>query len=240
MTTPSLTLVGYSRLPFASTAHVSPHCLKAERALRYGGVPFRVRSVDSPEEIHALNPLGQLPVLLVDGNPLPDSSRILEYADASCSDALTPADPRVAAEAWLWEELGDTVLTGFVMAARWVDDENFARVREVFFGRIPEPMQSEVANDVRARLVRDVQGRDIARSGLAAAWRRLHALLDRLDARAPVEGFWLGDAPSVADFGLFAPLQNLRVAELTPEQAAWVEARPTLRAWLDRVDELGR
>ena len=43
----------------------------------------------------------------------------------------------------------------------------------------------------------------------------------------------------MADIGLFAQLHSLRSA-LTPWQREQVEARPALRAWLDRVDAATR
>jgi glutathione S-transferase len=48
-------------------------------------------------------------------------------------------------------------------------------------------------------------------------------------------GFWLGPRLSVADVALFAQLHSLRTS-LTPWQRDSVEARESLRQWLDRVD----
>ena len=85
-----------------------------------------------------------------------------------------------------------------------------------------------------------------ATSGLSAASRAAAALVVYSAARfgmgsrsAAREGYWLGSEITVADIGLFAQLHSLRSA-LTPWQREQVEARPALRAWLDRVDAATR
>ena len=77
--------------------------------------------------------------------------------------------------------------------------------------------------------------RDIWRAGPDACWRRFETTLDALERRAPVTGYWLGEQLGVGDLGLFAHLHSLRTP-LTTWQQARVEARPTLRAYLDRID----
>ena len=55
----------------------SPFCLKAHRALRAAGLSYTRRHGRMPGEFVKENPLGQVPVLLVDGEPVADSTRIL-------------------------------------------------------------------------------------------------------------------------------------------------------------------
>jgi hypothetical protein len=63
---------------------------------------------------------------------------------------------------------------------------------------------------LRAGVLEVLLARDVWRAGSERCWRRFGELLDQLEARAPVSGFWLGGAPSVADLGLFAQLDSLR------------------------------
>lgn len=77
--------------------------------------------------------------------------------------------------------------------------------------------------------------RDVLRAGEHALWTEYRSVLDRLEARAPRTGFWLGETVGVADVALFAQLRSLKSA-LTPWQAREIELRPALVDWIDRVD----
>ena len=103
----------------------SPFCLKVHRALRAAGLSYERRHEANPGAFRALNPTGQVPVLLVDGEPVFDSTRILARIETLAIVPLSrSSDVAARAEAWLWEELADTSLNGFLVAARWADDRN--------------------------------------------------------------------------------------------------------------------
>lgn len=214
----------------------SPFCLKVHRALRAAGLSYERRHEGNPGAYRALNPTGQVPVLLVDGEPVFDSTKILARIETLAVVPLSrSSDVAARAEAWLWEELADTSLNGFLVAARWADDRNWDGVRAAYFKGAPWFVRALVAPRLRARVVAALVARDVWRGGARACWERLDATLDHLEMRAPASGFWLGGALSVADFALFAQLHSLRTP-LTPPQAQAVAARRRLSAYLDRVD----
>lgn len=231
MSTPTLVLCELDDPGIAGLESWSPFCLKAHRALRAAGLPYTRRHGSRPAAHRRHNPTGQVPVLLADGAPAADSTEILRRILEWRPDAFGAGD-----EAWLWEELGDTALNGFLVAARWADERNWAATRQAYFGRAPALVRALVAPRLRARVVGTLVARDVWRAGPDACWRRFAALLDRLDGRAPDVGFWCGRRLSVADLGLFAQLHSLRTP-LTPWQAAEVARRKRLSAWLDRVQE---
>lgn len=213
----------------------SPFCLKVHRALRLAGVAYTRRYAEMPSSHKALNPVAQVPVLLVDGRAVSDSTTILREIDAlSGGSLLRGLDARATAEAWLWEELGDTSLNGFLVAARWADDRNWAAVKSLYFKGMPAPLRAVIPAVLRRNVLASLKARDVWRAGPEACWTRFETLLDQLEARAPEEGFWMGDRASVADLGLFAQLHGLRT-ELTPWQRDCVARRVRLSAWLDRV-----
>jgi len=213
----------------------SPFCLKVHRALKASGLPYERRHGHSPGAFAKENPLGQVPVLLVDGEPVADSTRILRRIERIAGPFGGDLDPRTRAEASLWEELADTALNGFLVAARWADDRNWPHVRAAYFGGAPWFVRALIAPRLRSRVVRALVARDVWRAGGDVCWERFLTTLADLDARAPRTGFWLGDSLTVADFALFGQLQSLRTP-LTPWQSHAVAQRSALRAWLDRVD----
>jgi glutathione S-transferase len=213
----------------------SPFCLKVHRALRLAGLAYERRHADRPDVFRDLNPAGQVPVLLVDGEPVCDSTPICARIDALTGALSRGLDARARAEALLWEELADTALNGFLVAARWADDRNWPAVRAAYFGAAPWPVRAAITPRIRARVVGGLVARDVWRAGPEACWARFDRLLDQLEARAPEEGFWMGPSASIADVALFGQLHSLRTP-LTRPQAEALAARTRLSAYLDRVD----
>ena len=236
MSTPRLVLC---ELPDANLPRHESHsseCLKAHRALQLCGFPYERLHGDRPDAFKHLNPAGQVPVLLIEGKPLSDSTSIVSRIDALADGALTAGlTNRERAEAYLWEEMADTVLTGFVEAARWLDEDNWPKTRAAFFGDRPFFTRVVLSFLVRRRVRKALHARDFIRPDLDACWRRFEETLDRLELRAPVRGFWLGDRPSRADVAIFAPLWALRT-DLTVRQARSLASRKNLTRWLFRVD----
>jgi glutathione S-transferase len=213
----------------------SPFVLEVDRALRLAKLPYERHYVDMLK-LKQLNKLGQLPVLVIDGENVADSTRILHRIEALAPGSMTAGlDARGQAEAWLWEEFADTSLYPYVLATRWADDRGWPVPRDAFFGALPAPIRLFVAPMVRRSTMKSLVGRDFLRGGLEGCYERLDRVLDALDERAPVDGFWLGDRPSAGDLGLFSQLHSLRFPK-TPFQAERVATRARLTAYLDRVD----
>jgi len=225
----------------ASTGHArwssfSPYVMIVERALRLAKLPFKHEQIDMMK-LKKLNPVGQLPVLVVGEEVVPDSTNILrrineQLAPGSLTRGL---DARAVAEAWLWEEFADTALYPYVLATRWADDRGWEIPRKAFFGGLPPVLRDVIAAFMRRKTMNMLVGRDFTRAGLPACDARMFRVLDHLEARAPATGFWMGEQATVADVGLFAHLHALRLPE-TDFRAADVAKRQRLSAWLDRVD----
>jgi glutathione S-transferase len=227
---PPLTLLELTDPGLPGIESYSPFCIKVHRALRYAGLPYTRRTANNPANHRAYNPTGQVPVLLVGDEAVADSTPILARIAK-----LAPGRIDMSAEALLWEELGDTAVNGFLVASRWADDRNWPTTRATFFGFMPAPIRALVTPKIRREQLRKLVARDIWRAGPEQCWRRFEALLDQLDARAPQQGYWLGNTLSAGDLSLFAQLHSLRTP-LTPWQAGQLAKRTRLSAWLDRVD----
>ena len=231
--TPSLTLCEIADASAFGVESFSPYCLKAHRALKLAGLPYVRRHGARPDAHRALNFTGQVPVLLVGERAIPDSTDILRWL---VEGGYLEAPP----EAWLWEELGDTSLSGFLVAARWLDEDNWPRTKMAYFGGMPGPVRAIVPALIRRGVRRSLMAREHWRRGPEHCWGRLEGLLDALDARAPDPGTgWLGGGWTVADLGLFAQLRSLDTA-LTPRQGEMVRARPRLSGWMTAFDTATR
>lgn len=213
----------------------SPFVLQVHRALTFAKLPFTKCMADM-RKLKELNPVGQLPVLLLGEEKLADSTLIMHRIEQMVPAVFSRGlDARGIAEAWLWEEFSDTALYPHVLMTRWLDERGWKVVREAFFGGLPAPLRAVVAPMIRRDVLAKLKHRDFTRADLDVRASRLQRILDALEARAPSAGFWVGDQVSAADLGLFAHLHSLRLP-LTPWQAEEVAKRTRLSAYLDRVD----
>jgi glutathione S-transferase len=238
-TVPELVLHDFpANSPHAGWETFSPFVMQVHRALALAGLPFRRVQVDMMK-LGKLNPRGQLPVLTIGTENVADSTRILHRIEALAPGSMTGGlDSRGVAEVWLWEEFADTALYPYVLATRWADDAGWPIPKKHFFGGLPPVVRTVVANAVRKKTLRSLVGRDFLRGSLDSLYERMQGVLDSLDARAPMEGFWLGPRATAADVGLFAHLHSLRMPGAPGEES--VVKRPRLTAWLDRVDGVTR
>lgn len=214
---------------------LSPFCLKAHRALKFHGLPYERRFAMRPVEHKKYNPTGQVPVLLIDGTPVPDSTNILKALETLSEKTLLPVDSKLRAAAWLWEDYADRVLGYYVFAARWFDDRNWPMLAEEQFRALPRLLRGWLPGLIRRRILKGMSNMEFIRAGQAGCWRMFQEHIDLLEDKAPEHGFWIGEQITVADISLFGSLHCLR-SDLSPWQRDEVNRRPKLRAWLDRVD----
>ena len=213
----------------------SPFCLKVHRALKAARLQYTSIRASRPDEFKKLNPAAQVPVLLIDGEPVSDSTRILQRIDAIAPGKISPDDPALKAEAAIWEEVADTSLNGFLVAARWLDDRNWPIVKQAYFSALPGIVRALIPPRIRANVRKSLYARDITRHGLDATWRRFEELLDLFDARAPESTFWVGHQLSFADLAIYAQLAGMQTP-LTVWQSAKIAERTRLASYLARVD----
>lgn len=232
---PRLVLCELAETGLDATPSYSPFCTKAIAALRRAKLSYTSRRAAQPAAFKALNPQGQVPVLLIDEQPVADSTTIIERIEA-LSDApmSAPLNATEQAEALLWEDYADTALSGFLVAARWADDDNWPRTEAVYFADLSPAVRDEVAPRARQGVICELIARDVWRAGADACWMRFEHTLEQLDTRAPVSGFWVSETVSVADIALYAMLAGLQTP-LTPAQGRCVAARRALAAYLKRV-----
>jgi len=185
--------------------------LKVHRALKLLGVRYVTQRLSGASEPH----------LEVGGEVVRGATRILETLNRKSDRGLVPRCSDQRGEAWLWAELGETSLVQFLEAARWADPDNWRRAR---------PSLWSIINRRRV-----VAGLTVWREGRQACWMRFQRLLNRLEARTPANGFWLGPDVTVADLAIFAPLRLMQT-NATPWQAARLAERSHLAAYLRRVD----
>lgn len=223
-----ITLYGPSQAPYTE---------KVRRALQYKGYAFNFVEPAKPEDYERFNPkTGQLPVLDLDGELVPDSTDILYRLDQERPDPpLLSRDPTVAEQQRQLEEWADESLLYYYLKYRRIrGQENPLPLARGANGEDGDPpaQSSGTFRRLRAWL----------RAG--GTWERPHTpvvreLADRLDDLVNFLGsrpFFYADALSMADLAVYAMLVVMR-NDAIPGAKQLVAQRPPLVAFMLRVEE---
>jgi glutathione S-transferase/GST-like protein len=207
-------------------------------ALNEKGIAFTSRYVDVLEfEQHAprflaLNPRGEVPVLVHDGDVLTETTLILEYLDAAFPGvALVPELPAERYRMRVWTKLANdsfvpalTMLGWHLRMARRLRDQDRSSIL-AGFARLPLDRQAVWRTALDDAYTEDQLTR--ARQFLEVAARRIEETL--------TAGEWLAGASySLADIAIFPLVHALQ--SLLPELAA-LESRPRSAQWLRRMQQ---
>jgi glutathione S-transferase len=218
---------------------VSPFTLKAHKALKAAGVDYLTRRSTQSSDYKHLNPKGQIPILILDGQVICGSREIVRLCAKWAPDVFeTEMSPDVAAENHVWEEYTENTLKGFVASARWLDEACWERAKAAYFVDMPFVLRPIIIPRVRAAIIRLLKSMDVGRGGPEEEWQRYLSTLDALEQRAPRTGWWLGtEKLTPCDISVYAFLQCLRTS-ITPDYHQAIIDRPKLNAYLDRVEAL--
>ncbi len=220
---------------------VSYYTGKLETYLRYKGIAYEMASpYADAREIRAHTGAIQVPMVLRDdGRWMSDSTPIILALEQEFPEpAVLPQDPVVRFVAMLIEDYADEWLWRAAMHYRWSYEHDRALLSRV--------LVDEVAGHVRAP--RFLKRRHIARrqhrgfvvnDGVTAAtqphveagYRAALAGMTQMLAERP---YLLGQAPSIADFGLMGPMLRHFGQDPTPAEIMRNEA-PAVWEWLARM-----
>jgi len=182
----------------------------------------------------AINPEGQVPVLVHDGAVITHSTVINEYLEDAFPDApsLRPADALGKARMRYWNKFIDEHVLNYVsmhgwhrmvgVIARSIESGDF----EKLVSRIPLYEQREKWRTARS---------GFSESELANATRKIQVSLDKVEEQLAQTPWLAGDTYSLADVNYFTSCA-VSVVRMFPDMA--VEKRaPRLVEWTERVRE---
>lgn len=205
----TLKLIGAGMSPFARKARLA----FAEKGLAYEHDPLAPFGLSA--EYKRKHPLGKIPLLEVDGRPLPDSSAICAYLEKiQPTPALYPSDPFDYARAIWFEEFADSGLS--------------SGSGPFFQQRVLSPLFFKKPGD--EALVQK------------AATETLPPLFDYLEQELGGNDYLVGNRFTIADLAVGSILVNYRHgkgevdAKRWPKLAAYVErvhARPSFKGLIE-------
>ncbi|MCG8434211.1 MAG: glutathione S-transferase family protein [Gammaproteobacteria bacterium] len=103
---PKLKLISHKLCPYVQRARV----VLAEKAISHE-IEF-IDLANKPDWFLKISPLGKVPVLLVDDEPIFESTVIMEYLDEITPGSLHPENALARAKNRAWIEFGNSILNG--------------------------------------------------------------------------------------------------------------------------------
>lgn len=229
-------------------AQSSYYTARVRACLRKKQIPYIERLPSVPEYRARIRPAAgthRIPVIETpDGAVIQDSTLIIDHLDSAFPDPpALPPGPRQRLAAELMAVLAVDGLLRPAMHYRW----NFPAENEGFvlaeFGRAMRPGGSreeiiQAGRMVADRMASKLPGLGVTPEtipGVEAGYARLLAALDAHFFRSP---YFLGDAPSLADYALIGPLYAHLGRDPAPLRLMQ-ETAPALFRWVEQMNAPG-
>jgi glutathione S-transferase len=211
--------------------------VKVRLALAEKGVAWEGRYIDIivgeqfTPEFAVLNPKCEVPVLVVDGRPIRESTIINEYIEHAYPDPpLMPADPVDRANMRLWCKVPDDGLH-FACADLTFAAHHRHRILTMSEADRAAFLASTVDPRLRERKTAAVM-EGFATPFLRDAVQLNEAVFDKMEAQL-AETRWLAGADySLADIALTPYVNRVVMLGFGDD---WSETRPNLAAWVERI-----
>lgn len=214
---------------------VGPFALKLLAWLNLAGIAYSQHHVDDSRK----GPKGKSPWAEVDGEPLADSSVIIETLAARHGfDIDAWLDPSDRADARMWSL---TFEEHFHQVLEWelfgVPAGN-AYIETTIRRDVPAVMVPIVSSMLRRHFLRQLWARGVSRHGpdgvTAAGIADLDAMVARLVANGP---FLFGDRPCSADLSVFGMVAPMALWPMPTPVADYAKSQPVIGAYVERMRE---
>jgi len=215
---------------------ISPFCDKVRRILHWKRLDYRIQEVPLARAlaVRKINPIGKLPCLEHDGTFVADSTDIAYYLEEKFPEPpLLPKDPVLRALCHVLDDWADESLYFYEMRLRFTLPHNARRW-------IPELVHADpgILKVLAPRIIPGMMRRLTRKQGVGrkSVQQVLEDVERQVDALAGLlaDRHWLvADALSVGDLSVYAQIHCIRGTE---EGARIIEGRPTVVAWMERVE----
>jgi glutathione S-transferase len=213
----------------------APYTEKVRRALVYKGLDFELREPQSAEDYKRWSPkTGQLPVLDLHGEHVPDSTDILVRLDALYPEPpLLSTDPKVAGQQRQLEDWADESFSWHYMRYRhMVEHRGVPTAREP---QLAVGMSAVRSGRSLRRLLAWLRSGGTWERPLTGLLRQLGQRLDDLVNFLGTRPFFYSDRLGMADLAVYGMLFTMR-RDAIPGSAIELSRRPTLVEFMARVE----
>jgi len=225
----------------------TPHSLYAGKARSYlikKGVPYREVSASDPEFLGQVIPqVGHMVIPVVrtpEGEVLQDTTAIIDHIEArTAAPDFVPPGPVQRVVSAVLDAFGSNYLLPLAMHYRWsYRDQQELFLRTEFARAIP-PMpheqRLETAGKLMTRFAGFLPNLGVTEAVIPAMEESYAELLAVLDKHFQQHPYLLGGRPSIADFGMMAPLYAHLARDPVPGLLMKTTA-PNVFRWTERMN----
>lgn len=210
----------------------SAFCVKAMCFLKMAGANWEISGTSDPRKA----PKSKLPLLLDGETMIPDSEDIRDFLQEKYNidfDEGLSASERATSRAII--RMCDEHLYFVLVCERWLNDANWAVIREKFFDMIPSLLRGMISNRIRKTARASVYGQGIARHSEAERFARADKDIKAIMALLAHKPFLFGDNPTAADASAGPILASLACSPNETMLSKRVNEDAPLMAYIERV-----
>lgn len=174
----------------------SPFCVKAMCLLQMSGQEWAPEFTNDPRK----GPKGKLPVLDDNGTQIPDSDAIRAHLETKYDvdfDAGLSAEQRAVSRAVIRMMEEHYYFAG--VCNRWLNDENWAVVKDLFFKGIPAPLNGFITRKIRSGVRNGMFAQGMGRHSVEEQLARTNYDVEAVKTLLGDKPFLFGDTPTAAD-----------------------------------------
>lgn len=221
----------YTFGPYFGLPDGSPFVTKAMLLLKFAGLEYR-----EDRSGYSKAPKGKLPYIDDDGLIVADSTFIRFHIEKKYGfDFDAGLTPEQRAAAWAIEKMCEEHLYFAVLAARWLDDGNFAKGPAQFFQALPLPLRLIVAPLIRRKIKKALQLQGFGRHTAAEQDELAIADINALATLLGEQPYLMGDRPCGADAAVFSFVATALAPLFVTITRTTAEKRPNLVGYRDRL-----
>ena len=227
-----LTLLTF-RPSFDMPSH-SPYCAKAIALLNLSGQAWQSKFLADPSKM----PMGRLPVLkTAEGQLIPDSAHIQAYLEAQGAEFNAGLSEQEKATSHALMRMVEHSLTPGVAHDRWLRDDCWPIVREVFFAEMPALLRRPISKMIRAKVRRGLTSQGIAQYSEEDRLDRLGKDIDAIETVLGDKPYLFGDEPTAADATVVPTLGMIQSLPCDTDLRRLVRGNDRLVAYIERAKD---
>ena len=209
----------------------SPFCVKAMCLLQVSGVSWTPKYTSDPRK----TPNGKLPILIDAGTTIADTEAIHEHLEKTANidfdKGLTP-EQRATSRAII--RMAEEHLYFALVSDRWLDEDNWAALKQEFFSGIPKVINGFVTNFIRNKTRAQMTAQGMARHSVKAQVARSAKDIAAIKTLLGDKPFLFGDAPTAADISVVPILRGMATIPTQTGLRDLITKDQVLMAYLDR------
>lgn len=212
--------------------NLSPFCMKLETYLRMVDIPFKVES-----NFNMLKtPKGKVPYIEDNGQCICDTGFIIEYLKKTYGD---PLDKELNAEGkaivLAFRRLVEEHLYWPMVYSRWIEEENFAQIKEIFFGKMPGPMKFIVPKVAIKKVKSQLKGHGMGLHRPAEVYQLGNENLQALSDFLADKPFFMGEQPTSLDATTYSFLAGIYEPPLSSPLKDYMKSLDNLVSYCERM-----